>query len=110
MSEQLLFITSMPASRPADYYLGYLDGCVFIDFDNSDDDRICLKRISFDGYGCCQLGDNANPLSPDDSKYFKNIYEDNLNDQSALLTIIKKAITLNKQNIWADALEKYELS
>ena len=53
MKEQQFMITSMPASRPAHYHLGYDDSSVFIDFDNQDDDLIVLKRISFDGYGCC---------------------------------------------------------
>ncbi len=104
------FITSMPDSRPADYYLGCLDGCVFLDFNNQDKDRISLKRISFDGYGCCELGDKVTPLDTDDSQSFKNIIKDELKDQDLLLTIVKKAIALNRQNIWTEALEEYNLN
>lgn len=45
MNEQLFYITSMPESRLADYYLAYHDGCVFLDFNNHDNDRICLKEF-----------------------------------------------------------------
>ena len=49
------FITAMPNSRPADYYLGCLGGSVFMDFNNYKNERVQLKRISVDGYGCCDL-------------------------------------------------------
>ncbi len=62
----------MPPTRPADYYLGYLEGCVFLDFNHVDHDRVCLIRISFDGYGCCELPPDAIPLSEEDSKAFKD--------------------------------------
>ena len=109
MIEQRFFITSMPSSRMADYYLGYFDGCVFLDFNNYDNHRICLKRISFDGYGCCELSNKATALNVGDSQTFKDIVQNNLVDQHALLTIVKKAISLNKNDIWIDALEEYYL-
>ena|ERR1041385_3056496 len=109
MEEKSFFITSMPSSRPADYYLGYLDGCVFIDFNDYDKERVCLKRISFDGYGCCELGDNPIPLSLEDSLAFKQIINNNLNDQDLLLSIIKKTLALNKTLVLQDALKEYNL-
>ena len=45
------FKTTMPQTRKADYYLGCLDSCVFLDFNRSTDNGISLARISFDGYG-----------------------------------------------------------
>jgi hypothetical protein len=99
----------MPNSRPADYYIGYLDGCVFIDFDNCENGKICLKRISFDGYGCCNLGALSLPLNLEESKTFKNIVEGNIDDQKTFTSIIKKAISLNSELIWQDALKEYDL-
>ena len=51
------FKTEMPVSRKADWHLGCLDGCVFIDFNLTSDKLISLCRISFVGYGCCTLTD-----------------------------------------------------
>ncbi len=110
MEEANFFITSMPSSRPADYYLGYQDGCVFIDFDNYDKERVCLKRISFDGYGCCDLGDKSTPLTIEDSLTFKNILNNEIKDQNILLSIIKKALDLNKTYVWQDAINEYGLA
>lgn len=109
MTGQDFFVTTMPASRPADYYLGYLDGCVFLDFDNVGKDQICLKRISFDGYGCCTLAKGAIPLDEEDSMVFKKIFNDEIIDQSVLRAIVTKTIGLNKKLIWMDALERYKL-
>lgn len=103
------FITTMPNSRPANYYLGYLEGSVFIDFDNYENERICLKRISFDGYGCCNLGDQAIPMDEDDSRVFKELIESRLSDQSRITSIVKKTILNNKKLIWEDALVEYNL-
>ena len=64
------FKTTMPASRIADFYLGCLDGSVFLDFNTTSDERINLCRISFDGYGCCNLNNYANCLDEQLSKFF----------------------------------------
>ena len=109
MTDQSFFITDMPSSRPADYYLGYMEGCVFLDFNNQESNRICLIRISFDGYGCCDLGEYAIPLNENDSRIFKDIILEDIKDQSALLKIVKQAIALNKELIWKDATEEYNL-
>lgn len=109
MVDKDFFIATMPPSRPADYYLGYLDGCVFLDFDNVGQNRICLRRISFDGYGCCELTD-AVPLDSADSDIFRAIVQNEIKDQDTLRTIVTRAIALNKELVWADALEQYDLS
>jgi hypothetical protein len=105
-----LFITVMPDTRAADYHLGCIGGSVFLDFDNYEDERICLKRISFDGYGCCDLKDQAIPMSEVDSLAFKKIIEARLSDKSRLTTIITKTIQNNKNLIWEEALIEYGLS
>jgi hypothetical protein len=110
MTDQIFFITTMPSSRPADYHLGYMSGCVFLDFDNFEKDKIRLIRISFDRYGCCELEDHSIPLNVEDSKIFKNfLIKDDITDQNILLTIVKKVISINKTLIWEDALAEYHL-
>lgn len=99
----------MPDSRPADYYLGCLDSSVFVDFNAVQDDKISLIRISFDGYGCCDFESNAVPLDKKDSETFIDIIKGEITEQNTVATIIKKAISLNKENIWTDALQEYNL-
>jgi hypothetical protein len=111
MNDELaFFITAMPDSRPADYYLGCLDGAVFMDFDNCENERIRLKRISFDGYGCCDVTDEAIPMNEADSIAFKILIEAQLPDQSRLTAIVKRTLLSNRKFIWEDALNEYGLS
>ena len=102
------FITTMPSSRPADYCIGCFDGSVFIDFDKYENGRVQLKRISFDGYGCCELK-KAIPMNEIDSNAFKKIMKTQLVDQLMLTEIVNRTIFNNKEFIWQDALTKYDL-
>lgn len=103
------FKTTMPDSRKADFYLGCLDGCVFLDFNYTIDKRINLCRISFDGYGCCNIDNNAKCLDNQLSKEFiAEIGKENL-EQEKITKVVLELIRLNKDNIWTDALEEYKL-
>lgn len=106
--DQIFFLTEMPVSRPADFHLGYLDGSVFLDF-NGTGNRISLVRISFDGYGCCNLANHAVPLTEQDSELFRHIVDEKLKDQESLTRIVRSAIRINRENIWEDALVEYKL-
>lgn len=103
------FKTTMPDSRQADFYLGCLNGSVFIDFNQTTNGLISLCRISFDGYGCCNLTGTKNLLSNELSrKFLEEISKDEL-DQEKLTPIVKEIIKINKRHIWTDALEEYNL-
>ncbi len=103
------FKTTMPDSRKADFYLGCLDGCVFLDFNYTTDKLIYLCRISFDGYGCCNIDNNAKCLDDQLSKEFiDEIEKDNLN-QEKIKKVVLELIRLNRENIWIDAIDEYKL-
>ena len=103
------FTTTMPSSRPADYYLGCLHGMVYLDFNNCENGCVRLIRISFDGYGCCQLKDNAIPMDEEDSIFFKEMIKNGISDKLKFSKIVKKSLYTNKELIWEDALSKYKL-
>ena len=99
----------MPNTRKADFYLGCLDGSVFFDFNQSDDRLISLCRISFDGFGCCNIPDKANSLNSEMSEEFiEEIKKENL-DQAKLTPLVKEIIKITQEYIWKDALEEYNL-
>ena len=103
------FKTTMPDSRKADFYLGCLDGCVFLDFNFTTDNRIYLCRISFDGFGCCNIDNTGKCLDNQLSKEFVDeIEKDNL-DQEKITKLVLELIRLNKDNIWTDSLEEYKM-
>jgi hypothetical protein len=101
--------TTMPASRQADFYLSCLDGCVFIDFNETSDKLISLCRISFDGYGCCNLPNNSNLLDAEKSKLFKEEITKKELNQEMITTLVLEIIKINQAFIWTDALEEYNL-
>lgn len=103
------FKTTMPDSRKADFYLGCLDGSVFLDFNYTADKRIDLCRISFDGYGCCNIDHNAKCIDEQLSKEFIDQIEKENLDQEKITKVVLELILLNKDNIWTDALEEYKL-
>ncbi len=103
------FKTTMPTTRKADFYLGCLGGAVFLDFNVTDEKLIYLCRISFDGYGCCYLKGKVNLLNAIQSKRFlEEIDKDDLN-QKIITPLIKEMIKINKELIWNDAIEEYQL-
>jgi hypothetical protein len=103
------FKTSMPNSRIADYYFGCLDGCVFIDFVLTQDNCVCLKRISFDGYGCCNLDNNVIPMNIEESQLFTDTFKKDDLNQEIMTKLIIGTIEINKEKIWQDALKNYGL-
>lgn len=109
MNKFNFFKTTMPKSRKADFYLGCLTGSVFIDFNRLEKDQISLVRISFDGYGCCDLDEETKNLSKKDSTLFINEMDNEHLNQKIITGLVKKIISLNKERIWNDALEEYEL-
>lgn len=103
------FKTYMPDSRNSDFYLGCLDGSIFLDFNYSNDNLVYLRRISFDGYGCCNIDNNAVCLDYKLSNDFLvEINKEDLNQEKIAL-IVLELIRLNKDNIWTEALEEYNL-
>ena len=103
------FKTTMPESRKADYYLGCLDGSVFIDFSRLSNDQISLIRISFDGYGCCNLDNKAELLNKEESALLIKELDNEPLNQEVITALVKKAIEINAEHIWNDALEEFGL-
>ena len=102
------FKTKMPESRKADFYFGCLDSSVFIDFSKSEENLIALCRISFDGYGCCDIDNQVYANRELSDQFLKEIVEEELN-QKKLEKVVKEIIKLNEKSIWKDALEEYNL-
>ena len=93
------FKTTMPDSRKADFYLGCLDGSVFLDFNYTPDRQINLCRISFDGFGCCNLDNNSKYLDKQLSKEFIDEFEKDNLDQEKITKVVLKLIRINREHL-----------
>lgn len=103
------FKTTLPKTRKADYCLGCLDSSVFIDLDRAKDNYISLVRISFDGYGCCELDNSAENLNLIDSaEFIEEIQKDKLN-QEVIAKLVREIIRINKNQICTDAIIEYKM-
>lgn len=104
------YATNLPGSRKADYYLSYLDGCLFMDFDKDEQGKIYLIRISFDGHGCCHLANGEKKtLDSSESIEFIDLILKSEIDNTKMYQLVKRLIDLNRDEIWQDALEEYSL-
>ena len=102
-------IAEMSLGRTADYQFSCLGGCVFLDFNLGKDQRIYLKRISFDGFGCCNLEDPVRALQRQYSELFLYAANQRPLHQKALTKLTRIAIGMNKDQVWSDAIEQYYL-
>ena len=109
MSIEIRKVDDMPSSRPSRYCLGLQDDSVFADFDIDDEGRIFLIRISFDGYGCCETAEFARTMSPQDSRDFITLIEDNRANSLEMRSILSGFLKENSDVIWEDALLDHEL-
>ena len=70
--------------------------------------EIYLQRISFDGYGCCEI-ENSKTLGFKESiKFVDEMNKENI-DQKTIKQLVRRLIEINSEQIWTDALEEYEL-
>ena len=59
-------------TRPCSFCLSLQGGSVFADFDIEEAGVVSLRRISFDGYGCCDVGTSATRMNSDDSRLVRD--------------------------------------
>ena len=98
----------MVPTRPCRYCLSLQDDSVFADFDVNDEGRIYLRRISFDGYGCCNIN-SARLMSENVSRNFVRWIESDEVDHDAMRETLSEYFRDNQDAIWADALKDHEL-
>ena len=98
-------------TRPCDFSLNLETprGSVFADFDAESEHCVSLRRISFDGYGCCQTEGKCSKMPTGDSfALTKAIREHDVNNQS-IRDILCRYFAENASIIWADALDEHQL-
>ena len=95
-------------TRPCHYCLSLQGDSVFADFDISDNGHVYLRRISFDGYGCCTVAE-IRPMSAEDSSNFVKWIESDDVENDGLRVNLAKYFNENIDVLWSDALADHEL-
>lgn len=96
-------------NRPCSFCLCLQSGSVFADFDEDDAGLISLRRISFDGFGCCDVGDSSPRMSSDDSRLLLAAIAGCELGSVRVEDALRKYFRENKDVIWSDALAEHDL-
>jgi hypothetical protein len=97
---------TMP-TRPCRFCLSLQGGSVFADFDIDSDGCAFLRRISFDGYGCCD-GD-FDKMGFEESQVLVEAMESGALEGPKIDTVLRSYFRKNAGTIWSDALESHAL-
>jgi len=95
-------------TRPCSFCLCLQGGSVFADFDTDDADIISLRRISFDGYGCCELESSTMMSSGDSHLLLDAIVRGEL-ESVQVEEVLRRYFRETKDVIWSDALAEHDL-
>jgi hypothetical protein len=108
MSIAIEIFPTMPA-RSCSFCLCLQGGSVFADFDTDDCDIVSLRRISFDGYGCCELGQFTTRMSSDDSRMLLDAIARGESGSAQVEDVLRRCFRENQDVIWNDALANHDL-
>jgi len=97
---------TMP-TRPCRFCLGLQDDSVFADFDVDEKGCAFLRRISFDGFGCCS-GD-FKKMKLDDSRVLIASIDRGIVEDPNIEKVLRSYFRENLDLIWSDALTSHEL-
>ena len=111
--------TGGEVTRPCRFGLRLQRGAVFADFDADDSrangrGRVRLLRISFDGYGCCEVEGRAGPMSAADTALLLQFADDGGGDAGGLDAgaagdVLRRYFAANRDVLWEDALADHGL-
>ena len=96
-------------TRPCNFCLCLQGGSVFADFDTDDAEIISLRRISFDGFGCCEVGQSITKMSSGDSRLLLDAIARGELGSVQVEQALRRYFRENKNVIWSDALAKHDL-
>ena len=82
---------------------------MFADFDRDDSDIVSLRRISFDGYGCCEVGDSIRRMSSGGSRLILDAIARGELESAQVEETLRTYFRENRDVIWSEALPQHDL-
>ena len=82
---------------------------MFADFDADAGDIVSLRRISFDRYGCCEVGESITRMSPEGSRLLLDAIARGELGSVQIEEALRRYFRENKDVIWSDALQENDL-
>jgi len=100
---------AMMPTRPCSFCLCLQGGSVFADFDIDETKIVSLRRISFDGFGCCSLDGQTTKMSQGDSRLLLSAIASGQLETALVEAALRRYFAANSNVIWEDALAEHEL-
>ena len=94
-------------SRPCRFCLSLQDDGVFADFDVDEKGHVFLRRISFDGYGCCS--GEFKKMALGDSRILIDSVARGAVQDPRIEIVLRTYFEDNAAVIWSDALASHDL-
>ena len=82
---------------------------MFADFDIDNKGHVLLRRISFDGFGFCETGEEVRGMDAEMSKRFLHLVDGDAVGSKEMSVILVQYFRENSDVIWKDALEEHDL-
>ena len=96
-------------TRPCSFCLSLQGGSVFADFDTDDAGLVSLRRISFDGFGCCRIEASITKMSSADSRLLLDSVSEGTVGSVQVGEALRRYFSANADVIWAGALAQHDL-
>ena len=96
-------------TRPCCFCLVPQGESVFADFDTDDSKMIALRRISFDGFGCCRVKGLTTKMSRGDSGLILTAIARDQLETEEVEKVLFGYFRENLNVIWKDALQEHGL-
>lgn len=97
-------------TRPCSFCLSLQGGSVFADFDTNDANIVSLRRISFDGFGCCEPKESTTKMNTEASRSILHAIATGTLETHPVEDILRKYFRENAELIWRDALVEHDLT
>ncbi len=102
-----MMIQSYPPFRKCVFCLSLQGGSVFADFDLDSERNVFLRRISFDGYGCCN-GD-FKKMTAGNSRLLIDAVDRDIFTDPSIEELLRSYFSDHADAIGTDALADHEL-
>lgn len=108
MSVSVKTFPVMP-TRPCSFCLCLQEGSVFADFDTDSAGMVSLRRISFDGYGCCEPAVSIAGMNPNDSRLLLDAIARGEVESVQVAEALRRYFREIRNSIWDNALAEHDL-
>jgi hypothetical protein len=100
-------VEAYPPFRECNFCLTFQGGSVFADFDIDEAGLVFLRRISFDGCGCC-TGQFKKMAGTDSRLLIESVERGSVGDPK-IQELLRRYFAENADVIWRDALASHKL-